>query len=89
MNAQAAQLAAWGRQVDRPNQPSVPNNRQTPRCDWPPEGDKWRFDVLIAFVKLKERNSQFEMSVQEARDAAMLLVEQDRATIKGDVVSAL
>jgi DNA replication licensing factor MCM4 len=40
-------------------------------------------------VKLKERNSQFEMSVQEARDAAMLLVEQDRATIKGDVVSAL
>ena len=40
-------------------------------------------------VKLKERNGAFDMSVQEARDAAMLLVEQDRATVKGDLVTAL
>ncbi len=37
--------------------------------------------------KLKERNAAFDMSIQEARDAAMLLVEQDRATIKGDMVA--
>ena len=40
-------------------------------------------------LKLKERNSAFDMSIQEARDAAMLLVEQDRATIKGDTVAAV
>jgi DNA replication licensing factor MCM4 len=39
--------------------------------------------------RLKERNSAFDMSVQDARDAAMLLVEQDRATIKGDMVAAV
>ena len=38
-------------------------------------------------TKLKDRNAAFDMSIQEARDAAMLLVEQDRATIKGDLVS--
>lgn len=38
-------------------------------------------------IKLKDRNAAFDMSVQEARDAAMLLVEQDRAVIKGDLVT--
>lgn len=38
-------------------------------------------------TKLKDRNAAFDMSVQEARDAAMLLVEQDRAVIKGDLVT--
>ena len=38
-------------------------------------------------TKLKDRNAAFDMSIQEARDAAMLLVEQDRAIIKGDLVS--
>ena len=38
-------------------------------------------------VKLKDRNAAFDMSIQEARDAAMLLVEQDRAIIKGDLVT--
>ena len=39
--------------------------------------------------KLKERNSSMEMSIQECRDAAMSLVEQDRAMIKGDLVTLI
>ena len=46
-----------------------------------------RLSELVS--RLKERNSAFDMSMQEARDAAMLLVEQDRATIKGDMVAAV
>ena len=46
-----------------------------------------RLSELVS--RLKERNSAFDMSVQDARDAAMLLVEQDRATIKGDMVAAV
>jgi DNA replication licensing factor MCM4 len=46
---------------------------------------KMRLAELV--TKLKDRNSAFDMSVQEARDAAMLLVEQDRAVIKGDLVA--
>jgi hypothetical protein len=34
-------------------------------------------------MKLKERNSSAEMSIQECRYATMSLVEQDRAMIKG------
>ena len=48
---------------------------------------KARLSELVS--KLKERNSSMEMSIQECRDAAMLLVEQDRATIKGDMVAAV
>ena len=46
-----------------------------------------RLSELVS--RLKERNSAFDMSMQEARDAAMLLVEQDRATIKGDMVAVV
>ena len=40
-----------------------------------------RLSELVS--KLKERNSSMEMSIQECRDAAMSLVEQDWAMIKG------
>ncbi|ACO66807.1 predicted protein [Micromonas commoda] len=46
---------------------------------------KARLSELVS--KLKERNSSMEMSIQECRDAAMSLVEQDRAMIKGDLVT--
>tara|TARA_B110000977_G_scaffold132451_1_gene168700 strand:+ start:70232 stop:71884 length:1653 start_codon:yes stop_codon:yes gene_type:complete len=53
------------------------------------ESGSGRLRVSELVTKLKERNSAFDMSIQEARDAAMLLVEQDRATIKGDMVAAV
>ena len=40
-------------------------------------------------VKLKERNGAFDVSVQEVRDAAQALVEQERAIIKGDLVTLM
>ena len=40
-------------------------------------------------VKLKERNGAFDVSVQEVRDAAQALVEQERAIIKGDLVTMM
>ena len=46
---------------------------------------KARLSELV--MKLKERNSSADMSIQECRDAAMSLVEQDRAMIKGDLVT--
>ena len=49
-------------------------------------GGKMRLGELAA--KLKERNSAFELSIQDVRDAAMLLVENDRATVKGDLVTS-
>ena len=48
---------------------------------------KARLSELV--MKLKERNSSAEMSIQECRDAAMSLVEQDRAMIKGDLVTLI
>ena len=51
------------------------------------ESQNGRARVSELVQKLKERNAAFDMSIQEARDAAMLLVEQDRATIKGDMVA--
>ena len=42
---------------------------------------KVRLSELV--MKLKERNSSAEMSIQECRYATMSLVEQDRAMIKG------
>jgi len=48
---------------------------------------KARLSELVS--KLKERNSSMEMSIQECRDAAMSLVEQDRAMIKGDLVTLI
>jgi hypothetical protein len=47
---------------------------------------KVRLSELV--MKLKERNSSAEMRIQERRYAAMMsLVEQDRAMIKGDLVT--
>ena len=48
---------------------------------------KVRLSELV--MKLKERNSSADMSIQECRDAAMSLVEQDRAMIKGDLVTLI
>ena len=48
---------------------------------------KARLSELV--MKLKERNSSADMSIQECRDAAMSLVEQDRAMIKGDLVTLI
>jgi len=69
-----------------------PCEANVPRCERAPGGALflaalmvWRAWVIRPWAK--ERNSAFDMSIQEAREAAMLLVEQDRAVIKGDLVS--
>ena len=45
---------------------------------------KLNCDILLSTSALKINLRQY---IQEAREAAMLLVEQDRAVIKGDMVS--
>ena len=56
-------------------------------CDWTLSLRSGKARLAELVTKLKDRNAAFDMSIQEARDAAMLLVEQDRASIKGDLVS--
>jgi DNA replication licensing factor MCM4 len=50
-------------------------------------GRKLRLGELV--LKLKERNAAFEISMQEVRDSALLLAEQDRAIVKGDLVQLI
>jgi DNA replication licensing factor MCM4 len=51
------------------------------------QGRKARLSEIV--LKLKERNASIEISVQEVRDSALLLAEQDRAIVKGDLVQLI
>jgi len=51
------------------------------------QGRRARLSEIL--LKLKERNASIEISVQEVRDAALLLAEQDRAIVKGDLVQLI
>ena len=50
-------------------------------------GRKARLSEIV--LKLKELNASIEISMQEVRDSALLLAEQDRAIVKGDLVQLI
>jgi DNA replication licensing factor MCM4 len=50
-------------------------------------GRKLRLSELVR--ALTERNNSMPLSIQEVRDAAMLLVEQESCSIRGDLVTLL
>ena len=50
-------------------------------------GRKARLSEIV--LKLKELNAAIEISMQEVRDSALLLAEQDRAIVKGDLVQLI